>query len=149
MQRRHPQLVRAFTTEGIDELVAWRGVHPEEEALLERTDRSMRLRAAFSLDADRHELAEVSRARMTQKEETRAITGPGESRHSILVLRRERPAAADRDVTHDDLARIGSSSDPTTVARESHGIQSDGQGGFLPTFEITYSRVLHDAVVHR
>src|SRR4029453_4005342 len=84
----HPQLVRAFTTECKDDLVARRGVHPDQERLLERADRSMRLRDA-SLDADRHELPEDSGARMTQKEETLAVTGPRQSRHTVLVLRRE------------------------------------------------------------
>jgi hypothetical protein len=136
-QLRHPQLVRAFTTECKDDLVA-RGVHPEQERLLERTDQSMRSRGA-SLDADGHELPEDSRTRMTQKEETRAVPGPRQCWHTILILRRERPAAADRHFTHDYFALIGPSGYPTAVGGESHGVQGNGQRGFAPAFQITRS----------
>ena len=108
----------------------------------------MRLRGA-SIDADRHELTENSRTRMAQKEESRAVPGPRQSRHTIIVLRRERPAAVDRNVAHDDFALPGRSGDPTAVARESQAEQGDWQRRFLPALEITYPRILHESALHR
>src|SRR5215204_6950303 len=97
-----------------------------------------------SLDADRHQLADDSRARMPQKEDTRAVPGPRQCRHTILVHRCERPTVAHWDVTYDYLALIGPSGYPTAVARESHTVQSHGQCRFLPAFQITCSCVLHE-----
>jgi hypothetical protein len=65
------------------------------------------------------------------------------------MLRRERPAAVDRNVAHDDFALLGFSGDPTAVARESQAEQDDRQRRFLPGFEITYPRMLHESALDR
>ena len=56
MQFCHPELVRTFTTERKDNLVAWRDVHRHLKVVLEGAYQSMHLRSA-SINTDRRQLA--------------------------------------------------------------------------------------------
>ena len=97
------------------------------------------------VDPNTGKLTENARGRVAQEEDSRAVPGPRQSRHTIIMFRRQRPAALDRNVAHDDFALRGRSGDPTAVARESQAVQGDRQRPFLPAFEIAYSRMLHES----
>jgi hypothetical protein len=146
-QLRHPLLVWAFAARREDDLVARRDVHGHLKTVLKGTNRSVRLRSA-SRDTDGPELAEHSRARRPQKEQMAAVRRPRQTCHTVVVLRGERPAAAGRDRSHDELPLAGFAGDPMTVPRKSVPVQRKGEGSLLPGLEIACSRVLQVSLVN-
>ena len=97
-----PQLVRTLTTDGEDNFVARRHVHPHLKIALERTNQTVRLLRA-SINTDRRQLAPNPFARVAQEEEPRIVARPREGSKRAVVRRRQRSASAALALTYEDF----------------------------------------------